>query len=357
MTAYPNIEIDLRGIRKNIRLMKKRCRERGVELTGVVKGAAGNIEVAGAFIEEGISSLGDSRLNNIKKFREAELEAEYMLLRLPDPEEAEEVVRQVDISLNSELKTLKALSLAAQKLGRRHRIIVMIDTGDLREGLWESEIDEFFSRALEMEGLDFEGIGTNVGCYGGVLPDGENTGKLVEIRDKLREKFDVELPVISGGNTATTILLEKDALPQEINNLRIGEGILQGTDATHQRELPGFKVGNFKAAARIIELKNKPSLPRGNLGRDSFGQKPEFKDRGLRRRAILALGRQDVRVDGLKPLEENLEIMGASSDHLLIDVTEAGRNYQVGDVMKFDLSYGAMLAGMTSEYMKKVLLD
>ncbi len=356
MTSYPRASIDLQGIRENAARMKEMCEDRDIELTGVVKGSAGNLKVAEAFVEGGVDSLGDSRLRNIERFRREGIEAEFMLLRLPDPEEADRTVELADISLNSEIVTLKALSRAAEKKGIKHRVIIMVDVGDLREGIMQDSAAEFFSQALNLSGIDVLGLGTNVGCYGGVLPTYDNTHELIDLRSILEEKLSCQLPVISGGNTATTILMEKEKMPAEINNLRVGEGIIQGTDITHQRSLKDFNRNNITVSARIIELKEKPSKPRGELGRDAFGGKPEFKDKGLRRRAILAIGRQDVRVDGLYPSADGAEIIGASSDHLLVDVTDIERTVKTGDIMEFKADYGAMLAAMTSPYLEKVYL-
>lgn len=353
MIDYPRMNINLKSIEENAARMKSICDKNGINLTGVVKGAAGDENVARAFLQGGIESLGDSRLRNIWHFQEKGIEAEYMLLRLPDPCEAEKVVSLADISLNSELATLEALEQAASRLNKTHRVIIMVDVGDLREGLWEDELEDFMAETLELSAVQIEGLGTNLGCYGGVLPTGENTEKLLAYRDRLEEKFSIDLPIISGGNTATTILIDKNEMSEEVNHLRVGEGILQGTDVTHQRELSDFNQQNITAAARIIELKAKPSVPEGKTGHDAFGGKPEFEDKGVRQRAILALGRQDIRIDGLTAVAPGAEVIGASSDHLLVDLTDVQEKLKVGDTMEFELSYGAMLAGMNSPYTKK----
>ena len=357
MTSLPAVNIDLQGIRANAARMKEICDAGDISLTGVVKGAAGDVRAAEAFLEGGIESLGDSRLRNLKIFQEAGLGAEYMLLRLPDPHEAEQVVELADISLNSELTALQALARAARKKSDEHKVVIMIDVGDLREGLWEDEIEDFFSRAQKLEGINIAGLGTNVGCYGGVLPTYDNTRRLIEIRERISADFGLKLPLISGGNTATTLLLQKGEMPPAVNHLRVGEGILQGTDVTHQRQLEEFNNQNITLSARIIELKQKPSVPLGPTGHDAFGGKPEFEDRGIRKRAILAVGRQDIRIAGLNPIRPGAEIIGASSDHLLVDVTAVADDLTAGDRLEFELSYGAMLAAMTSPYVSKNYLD
>lgn len=357
MVKTPRVNINLQNIEENARILKERCRVRGIELTGVVKGAAGDLRVAEAFVKGGIKSLGDSRLQNIIALREAGFQEELVLLRLPQLTEVDEVVRFADVSLISEVETIQALSEAAVKTEKRHKVIVMVDVGDLREGVLPEDLEGFFARIIDLPGIEIKGIGTNVGCYGGVLPSRENTEILLDLREKLEKTFPLKLPLISGGNTATTILLDDDRLPEGINHLRVGEGILQGTDITNQRLIVGLNHNNFVLTARIIELKEKPSVPKGKIGHDAFGNVPEYPDRGNRLRAILAVGRQDIKLDGLTPLLENAEILGASSDHLILDVTDVAEELKVGDEIDFYLDYGAMLRAMTSPYVYKHYLE
>ncbi len=349
----PRVNIKLKKIQENAKNMVEKCEENDIKLTGVVKGSAGDIKVASAFVRGGVKSIGDSRIKNIKKLVEAGFEEEMILLRLPQLNEVEDVVEYVDISLISEIDTIKALNQEALKQEKKQGIIVMVDVGDLREGVLPENLDEFFAEIVDLEAIDIKGIGTNVGCYGGVLPSKENTQILVDIKNKLEEKFNLDLPLISGGNTATSKLLYNGELPEGISNFRIGEGILQGTDITHQRNIKSQNQDNFTLSASIIELKEKPSVPKGEIGHDAFGNKPKFEDKGRRLRAIMAIGRQDVKVDGLTPLLEGAEIIGASSDHLLVDLTEVNKEFSVGDEIEFSLDYGGMLSVMTSEYVHK----
>ncbi len=348
----PAVYINLEHIKENASRLIDRCNKRGIKLTGVVKGAAGDVRVARAFVQGGIRSIGDSRLRNIIKFRQEGFNEEMVLLRLPQLSDIERVVKYVDICLVSELVTIKALSREAHKNRKKMGIILMVDVGDLREGVLPEDLLDFTAEIIDLPGIVFKGLGTNVGCYGGVLPTRENTEILVELTKKIENKFDLKLPLISGGNTATTILLD-DELPEGINNLRVGEAILQGTDITNQRLIEGLNHHNFVLKASIIEIKEKPSVPKGVTGHDAFGKKPRFEDKGIRKRAILAAGRQDVKVDGLTPLLAGVEIIGASSDHLLLDVTDSAEKLKVGDKLAFNLDYGAMLALMTSEYVHK----
>ncbi|MDZ7673245.1 MAG: alanine/ornithine racemase family PLP-dependent enzyme [Halanaerobiales bacterium] len=353
MKKMPRVNINLDNIEQNARLLKKRCDKKGIDITGVVKGGAGDLRIVNALVAGGITTLGDSRIENIIKMREAGFDNKMVLLRLPMLTEIKELIKYVDISLNSELVTLESIGRQAIKNETEHKVIIMVDVGDLREGVLVKDLIGFMKDAIEIEGVNVIGIGTNVGCYGGVLPTKDNTKILIDLKKEIKEKLNYELEVISGGNTATTILLERDELPEGINNLRVGEGLVQGTDITHQREIPFLNSNNITLSAEVIELKEKPSAPTGKTGHDAFGNKPEFEDKGVIKRAILAVGRQDVKIDGMTPMLDGVEILGASSDHLLCDVTEAIRELQIGSEIEFKLNYGAMLKAMTSHYIDK----
>jgi predicted amino acid racemase len=105
--------------------------------------------------------------------------------------------------------------------------------------------------------------------------------------------------------------------------------------------------------AEVIEFKTKPSRPHGEIAQDAFGHVFAFEDKGDVRRAILALGRQDVDVLAIKP-RIKADVLGASSDHLILDVK--GPDLEVGDEVRFDIGYSALLRGMTSPYVEKVYL-
>lgn len=353
MNKLPRVNINLDNIEQNARLLKKRCDKKGIDITGVVKGGAGDLRIVNSIVAGGITSLGDSRMENIIKMREAGFDNQMVLLRLPMLTEIKELIKYVDISLNSELVTLESIGRQAIKNDTEHKVIIMVDVGDLREGVLVKDLIDFMKDAIEIDGINVIGIGTNVGCYGGVLPTKQNTEILLDLKKEIKEKLDYELEVISGGNTATTILFERDELPEGINNLRVGEGLIQGTDITHQREISFLNSNNITLTAEVIELKEKPSVPTGKTGHDAFGNKPEFEDKGIIKRAILAIGRQDVKIDGMTPMLEGIEILGASSDHLLCDVTEVEQELQIGSEIEFKLNYGAMLKAMTSHYVKK----
>ena len=348
----PILRVDLDIIEKNARSIAAFCADHGISVTGVTKVTCGMPAVARALLRGGVSSLGESRLENIHRMRADGVTAPCWLLRVPPLSEVEEIVTSVDISLNSEISVIRALSAAAERRDLVHDIVLMVDLGDLREGLWPDDLLPTVREIVDLAGVRLRGLGTNLTCYGGVLPTEENMRSLVNHKHRVEEVLGRSLDILSGGNSSSLDLLRRGGMPKEVNNLRLGESLMLGRETAYRRIWPGARPDAFVLEAELIELKEKPSVPIGERGVDAFGERPKFKDRGQRLRGILNVGREDVKVEGLFPLDEALTILGASSDHLLLDVT-ARLNVSVGGGVSFLLDYGALLAAMTSRYVRK----
>ena len=128
-------------------------------------------------------------------------------------------------------------------------------------------------------------------------------------------------------------------------------------DTATGRPVEGLNTDCFVLEAEIVELKTKPSKPIGRSGPNAFGEYLEYPDRGIMKRAILGIGRQDVTVDGLTPVDPDVEIIGASSDHLIVNLTECSTDYKVGDIVRFIPDYGALLHLFTSKYVDRCYID
>ncbi|WP_432401200.1 ornithine racemase Orr [Wukongibacter sp. M2B1] len=351
MPIYPRLEIYTNKVKHNTKILVDTLRENNIEAAGVTKVFCAIPEVADAMIEGGVKYLADSRIENLIRLKDKDVPK--WLLRLPMQSQAKEIVEYADISLNSEIKTIEILSEEALKANKTHKVILMIDLGDLREGIWQDKVLETVEEIIKLDGVELFGIGTNLTCYGGVIPNKDNLGKLVEIAEELESKFDIKLEVISGGNSSSLDLLAKKEMPSRINNLRLGESIVLGRETAYGNVIEGAYLDAFQLVAEIVEIQEKPTVPIGEIGMDAFGNKPVFEDKGIRKRAILAVGRQDVNPSNIIPIDEKISIFGSSSDHLMIDVTDSERDYKVGDEVRFNLEYGALLGLATSEYIYK----
>lgn len=353
--SYPKVIIDLKKLKTNVEAVVKYCSDKGIEVAGVTKGFCADNKLVDVYVEGGVKYLADSRVENLKKLKKYDLPK--IMLRLPMISEVDRVVELADISLNSEYETIKALSEAAKKQDKTHKIILMVDLGDLREGYFkEDELYSGIEKILKLDNIKIHGIGTNMACYGGIIPSKDTVDEIDRLKSEIENRFDIKLEMISGGNSASLDLIEQDYLGS-INNFRLGDSLITGKDAIYDNPVPGSVGRVFNLEVEVIEVKVKPSVPIGEIGRDAFGQVPTFEEKGDLKRIIAAIGRQDTDHDTMIFKDEKLELLGGSSDHLLIDGTYSDIDYKIGDKIKFELDYAAILRAMTSEYVYKEYIE
>lgn len=352
--SCPALIIDRKKLEQNTRTLVNLMTEQGVEVAAVTKCYCADPVLAKIQIRGGATMLADSRVENLKKL--SGIHVPKLLLRIPMISQAAEVVEYADISLNSELAAMQALSAAALKRGRIHQVILMVDIGDLREGCLPRDAVALAGEILKLPGIRLAGIGANYSCFGGVQPDQHNLGLLVDIKNQIEKQYNVNLHYLSGGNSVSYHIVVTGDAPEEFNLIRLGESILLGIDSERDEPIPGTSQDAFTLVAEVVEIRTKPSKPIGTIGKDAFGNVPVFEDFGLRKRAILAVGRQDVKIDVLTPRLAGAKIQGASSDHMIVDVTDCKEDIAVGDRLEFDLGYGALLALCTSPYVTKKIL-
>ncbi|NDV79790.1 alanine/ornithine racemase family PLP-dependent enzyme [Dysgonomonas sp. 511] len=351
---YPAITINKTKFKENLEIIHRKTTEANISVCAVTKGFCAMPELVKLYADIGFSEYGDSRLDNLLSINVPN--SRKWMLRLPMISQAEETVRFSDISLNSEIETIRALGAEALKAGKHHKIVLAIEKGDLREGVMSEDAVVMAGEILTIDGIELLGIATNFNCFGGIIPDVDKLNELVRIAEEIEQIYGIRLGIISGGNSGSAYMIENGELPSRINNLRIGELILCGRETSYQRNLWELHTDIFTMQAEIVECKTKPSLPYGNVGLDAFGKTPLHVDKGLQERAIIAVGKQDVSMDYISPRDKELKILGGSSDHFIIDVTHSCRNYKVGDIVEFDLSYGGILNLFTSKYINKVIL-
>jgi len=357
---YPVYEISAEKIKTNAHRIYEMCKANGIEPVGVVKGCSAIPRVAELFIEAGFKTLGDSRMKEIVRLRLGNINAKLMLIRIPMLCEIPDLVRYADSSLNSEMDTIRQINIEAKAQQKNHGVVLMVDLGDLREGFFDK--DEALKAAVEIEGLEnvkLLGIGTNLGCYGSIKPSEKNLGELCQLAETIEKEIGRRLEIISGGASTSLSLLVNGSMPGRVNHLRIGEAIITAKDLPYlwDIEMPGIYRDPMVLKAQIIEVKHKPSYPIGEIFVDAFGNRPVYTDRGIRKRAILAVGNKDVGdITKLKPRYEGIEIIGSSSDHLIIDIEECTVDLKVGDVLEFDTFYAAMLFLCSSDCVRKAVV-
>ena len=349
MRQYPQLEFDLALLRSNADAVISRCRGMGIRLCGVVKGVDGLPEAARVLRAAGAAELGTSRLEQVAKCRAAGVPGPWLLIRIPGLTELPDVVTLCETSLQSEWPTLLALEEECLRQNKTHRVIVMTDLGDLREGFWDKKelVDVCERVERDLPHVQLAGIGVNLTCYGSTKPTPEKMNELVGLARQVEQRIGRKLEIVSGGATSSFTLVHWGTMPADVNHLRIGEAILLGKDLQVDwgiRDMDYLRMDALTLRAEVVEVKDKPTYPIGEFAIDAFGRKPVYEDRGIRRRAILALGRADVgELESLIPREPGLTVIGGSSDHCIVDVEDCPRRLQVGDIVEFSLCYSHML--------------
>lgn len=306
---YPRLEINLEHLKHNVATVVEKCGGQGVQVMGVIKGANGIPEIAKAFDQGGAAMIASSRLEQLEDAIDAGITKPMVMIRIPMLSEVEDVIRITDMSLNSELEVIKALNEEARRQGKLHKIILMAEMGDLREGYWDREellnVAEYIENKLI--NIQLVGIGTNVGCYGSILPTVDKLEELVELAEKVEERLGRQLEYIAGGATSSLMRIWDGNIPERVNLLRIGEGILlaRDLDVFYGYDMSQMYQDVFRLKAEVIEVKDKPTYPIGTIAVDAFGHTPEYVDRGIRRRALLAVGKVDYgNPEDLIPMEK-----------------------------------------------------
>ena len=348
------MEVDLDKIYHNARTLVTRLNRVGISVTGVTKATLGAPEIARTWLRAGVSGLGDSRLENITRMRRAKVPSAMSLIRSPMLSQADQVVQLTEMSFNTELAVIRELSAAAKRRGLVHRVVLMVELGDLREGIMPADLIESVRQVLTLPRIVFMGIGANLACRSGVVPDSRNMRRLSALADSVDAAFGPIVKIVSGGNSANLDWALGGGSVGRINNLRLGEAMLLGCEPLYRKAIRGLDTGALVLVAEVIELKRKPSSPWGRIAQTAFGEpSPSVKSHsGFIEQAILALGRQDVDPDGLTA-PFGMQILGASSDHLVVDVGDYQGPMKVGTEVSFQLDYSALLRAMTSPFVSQ----
>lgn len=351
---YPKLLINLNKFKHNLWTLYQLLHDHGMSMMAVSKVFCADQKLIDIINDSPVEFIADSRIMNLRSMKTTKTR---VLLRIPSVHELNEVVLHSEISLNSEIATIEALNQSSKVLDKVHGIILMVDIGDLREGLFYKEnIIENIKKILTYSHINLVGIGTNLTCYGGIIPDEITLAKLTTIIKMIKETMNIELSIVSGGNSSHLYLLKNETKIPYINNLRIGEALVLGRETAFGNPIDDLYQDVFTLEADLVEVKMKPSIPEGKIGMNAFGEIPIFRDLGLMKRGIIALGRQDVDFHEINPLDTKVRMIGSSSDHIIVDLTHSTLDYQVGDIITFNLRYGSLLGLMTSRYVNKIYI-
>ncbi len=350
------ITLHTRKLRHNYQALDRLFSGHQIEWAIVAKMLCGNKTFLQELLQVTDKEICDSRLSNLKMIKQLSPETQTIYIKPPAQRLAASIVRYADVSFNTELATLEVLSREAVKQNKVHRVVLMVEMGELREGIMARNLLQFYGEVLRLPHIEVVGLGTNLKCLNGILPDERKLTKLNRFKEIVEEHSGRQIPYISGGSSVTIPLLLRNEIPNEINHFRIGETLFFGTDVYDNSRLEGMYHDVFTLTAEIIEMQEKPCAPSGNCSTNLTGEMPDFSDRDKNDfsfRAIVDVGLLDLDHRDITPMQPGMEIIGASSDMLILDLADNPADLQVGDTVKFGMNYMAVLRAMSSDYIDK----
>lgn len=354
-----SIILNRESLRFNYNYLKDLFAENGIEWAIVAKLLCGNKLFLSELIALGHKQICDSRLSNLKVIKSINPELTTIYIKPPAKRFVSKIVQYADISFNTTTATVKALSKEAVIQNKTHSVIIMVELGELREGVMKKNISTFYREISELPNINVVGLGTNLACLNGILPSKDKMNSLVTQKKLIEKEFNHKIPYLSGGASVTIPLIYNNELPDSINHFRIGESLFFGTNVYNDSIIEPMRQDVFLVKAQIIELKEKPSQPSGIKGTNLEGKKvdtdtdSEAEDSN---RALVDFGLLDADSHHIKPIDENLKILGASSDMTVIDVGQNNQKYKVGDYIYFRPDYMGALRLMSSSYIHKEIV-
>lgn len=353
MNETPRIVINCSKIVHNYQVILEICRRSGIAVTAVLKGTAGDRRIFSALHKAGLNDIGDSRIENLKGFN-GDLSLHKTLLRLPSLSALSDAINAADMSLNSEIETIRSLDQLAGSSGRFHTIMLMVDLGDAREGIRETDLEQVAAVCKGLKNIRVTGVGSNFSCFAGVKPTPAKLDRLVSIGQRLREEFGLPVSLISGGNSSSLPLVLDGTIPSGINHLRIGEGILLGRETLNGLPIPNTFQDAFYIEGEVLQSSKGGGRPDGEIGRNAFGRIPTIPQVDLDYRALINLGEQDTPLEGLTPVNQEITILGGSSDYMVV----ASQNrLKIGERVRFIPNYWSLLTAMSVRYVHKEYSD
>ncbi|MCB5261876.1 MAG: alanine racemase [Candidatus Cloacimonetes bacterium] len=308
----------------------------------------------------GTHSIAVSQWKSLRLIKELNPTLRTMYIKPPSIKNVAEIVKYADISLNSTIATIKALSGEAVKQDKMHQIIVMVEMGELREGIKREGLIEFYNKIFKLPKLQVIGIGTNLGCMYGIQPTYDKLIQLVLFEQIIEAKFKRSIELVSGATSITMPIMERGKVPKGINHFRIGEAAFLGTSPLQNKPILGLNTGAFTFEASIVELYKKANQPDGIISDAAIGNTAEDTlddNENTSYRAIMDFGVLDVDAEHLIPEDPEMYFFGNSSDLTVYDLGDNPRGYKTGDTIKFRLKYMAVAKLMYSRFVEKEIIN
>lgn len=351
--SLPCVTIDRQKLQHNIQTISQILADRQVLAHFSTTGIAAYEPMIELMARSGVHNFADSSLDNLAVARPY---ADSLLLdRLPMISEVSRLVQEVDMSVNSELETIFAISDAAVVEGKRHGVILLLELGDLSDGVLADDLFDTVHQILNLRGVELKGIRCHLNSFSGTLATLDNLSRFAQLVTGLEERFEIQLDYVSAGGSATIPLLDDEEFPVKINHVVIGQAWLFGRESASQHRIGNLHQDVFSLLAEVVENKRKDSYPSGNLGFNYAGETLTFEDVGVIRRVILALGAQDVNLANLPTKEKGIDYIGSNLDYAIYNISKYNRKLEIGDAVEFTPDYVALNRLFNSPRINKVI--
>lgn len=350
------IELNKEKLQHNYNYLDKMFQQYSKDWGIVSKILCGNKNYLKELLDLGNMEIHDSRISNLKAVKSINQHVQTVYIKPPPKKSIKSLVKFADVSLNTEFETIKLISEEAGAQGKKHKIIIMIEMGDLREGILGEDLLDFYSSVFKLPNIEVIGLGTNLNCLNGIMPSHDKMVQLSLYKQLIEAKFDKKIPWVSGGSSVTIPLLNKKLIPRAVNHFRIGETLYFGNDLITEKPIRGMKTDVFKLYAEVIEVTEKPKVPIGVSGSNVAGEELEVNEADYGKtsfRAILDIGLLDIDIKNIKPIKRNFSFSGASSDMIILDIGRNSGKLKIGDMVEFKLDYMGALRILNSDYIEK----
>lgn len=353
------IKLNRKKLQHNYSFLQNLFQSRNIEWGIVSKVLCGNRLFLNEIVNLGVKEIHDSRISNLKTIKELCPDVQTVYIKPPAKRSIAKIVKYADVSFNTEIATIKMLSDEAVLQNKTHKIVIMIEMGDLREGVMGEDVISFYEQVINFPNIHISGIGTNLNCLSGVMPNQDKLIQLSLYKQLIEARFNIKIPWVSGGTSVSIPLILKNVRPMAVNHFRIGEALFFANDLFTGKIIEGMESEVFKLYAEIIEITQKPDIPSGELGANVAGNVFEINDKydlgTSSLRAILDIGLLDMQPQYITPEDDSITIIDASSDMLVIDISNSDTKYKIGDLISFNIKYMGALYLLNSDYIEKVV--
>ena len=368
----PELEINLDALAHNLRLVRHREQAWGFRFLPVLKMVASHPEIVAFLRRQGYGCHGIADMTEHLLYgQEPPARAGRVLINLAPPDRTDDVVRLFERSSFSCEETFRALDAAAPAAALHHEALLMVDIGDMREGIPQDEAPALLravaaasQRAARGPGAHVAGIGVNLGCLYGTCPDEENMARLETLAARAGDLLGHALHRVSLGGTIFWNWFARrhghgpHLPPGCIMEFRMGDPLLLGWDMYRDQALLGgdFRQDIFRLTATVLEVTERDIRPPRQSVHNGRGLPADCPVLGKRLRALVDCGSLHTDVQGLTLPGTDWRITDFSGNYAVLDVSACPQAPVTGDHVRFIPSYWAVARTCRMPHIRKTIV-